>query len=169
GKSGGDINSRALVTLPLTLAAVVALNALAKGARWWLGHTAVLAAAFVVALAVGIELRKFATRKMPVLLEAYTMIASEPGRWYFPFDPLAHLLVENKFRPNIDVVHCYAAAGRPVDAGVFRSLMPEDLRQIAVPPPIASWGMRELQRILPEYSRTSRERDLPQHQVIFRH
>ncbi|MFN2509460.1 MAG: hypothetical protein ABR589_11895, partial [Chthoniobacterales bacterium] len=77
------------------------------------------------------------------MLEAYTVISSEPARWYFPFDPLAHLLAEGKFRPNIDVIHSYAAAGTPVEETAFRSVLPERLQYIAMPPSIASWGMSE--------------------------
>ena len=102
------------------------------------------------------------------MVEAYDTVAKEPGRWYFPFDPLAHLLGEAKFRPNMDVVHSYAAAGSPVARAAFRSALPEDLQHIAVPPAFASWGIAEIRRLLPEYGRAARELDLEHHNVISR-
>ena len=171
GKSGGDVNSRALVSLPLTLAAVLAFATLAQPSTrrgWMIAYAPLVAAVFIVSLGAGAGIRKFTTGKLPTLLEAYTVISSEPGRWYFPFDPLAHLLVEGKFRPNIDVIHSYAAAGVPVEERAFRSALPEELQYIALPPSIASWGLAEIQRLVPEYSRGMRAAHLQHHDLLAR-
>ena len=100
------------------------------------------------------------------MVEAHQLVSSDPSRWYFPFDPLAHLLAEGKFRPNLDVVHSYSAAGAPVEKEAFRSALPENLQYIAIPPSFASWGMNEIRRLLPEYNRMARELESENHQVI---
>ena len=171
GKSGGDVNSRALVTLPLALAALVAFAALVAQPRSFTiatAYGAVLAAIFVVALSAAANFLRWSVKPSSTLVEAHTAVSQEPGRWYFPFDPLAHLLGEGKFRPNMDVVHSYAVAGSPVDREAFRSSLPAELQHIAVPPSFASWGIAEIRRLLPEYSRAARELDLEHHNVIAR-
>ena len=171
GKSGGDVNSRALLTLPLTLAALTAFAALAQQparATVPVAYASLAALTFVVAISAAAGFLRWSVKGSPTLVEAYDTVANEPGRWYFPFDPLAHLLGEGKFRPNMDVVHSYAAAGSPVDRAAFRSALPEDLQHIAVPPAFASWGIAEIRRLLPEYSRAARELDLEHHNVMSR-
>ncbi len=171
GKSGGDVNSRALVTLPLTLAAIFAgaiMLAVANRQTWLVGYGAFVAALFLTASATVVGLRQFSAGKLPTLLESFTTISAEPGRWYFPFDPLAHMLAEKKFRPNIDVIHSYAAAGFPVEEKAFRAAMPEDLEYIALPPAIASWGLAEIRRLLPEFNRTVEKSQLEHHQLLVR-
>jgi hypothetical protein len=171
GKQGGDVNSRALVTLPLTLAALTAFATLVQQAgRTTLAtaYAALAALTFVVALSSAAAFLRSSVKGTATLVEAYDTVAKEPGRWYFPFDPLAHLLGEGKFRPNMDVVHSYAAAGSPVHREAFRGALPEDLQHIAVPPAFASWGIAEIRRLLPEYGRAARELDLEHHNVISR-
>lgn len=171
GKSGGDVNSRALVTLPLAIAALVAFAALVQQPRRFAIATAYLsigAAVFIVALSAAANFLRWSVKSTSTMVEAYDAVAKEPGRWYFPFDPLAHLLAEGKFRPNMDVVHSYAVAGSPVDRAAFRDALPADLQHIAVPPAFASWGIAEIRRLLPEYGRAARELDLEHHNVIAR-
>ena len=171
GKSGGDVNSRALVTLPLALAALTAFATLVQPvSRTTLAtvYVAVAAATFVVALSAAANFLRWSIKGSATLVEAHRVIASDPGRWYFPFDPLAHVLAEGKFRPNMDVVHSYAVAGSPVDREAFRVALPDALENIAVPPAYASWGIAEIRRLLPEYGRAARELDLEQHNVISR-
>ena len=171
GKSGGDVNSRALFTLPLTMAALVAFAALVQQPGRFTTATAyfaLCATMFIVALSAAANFLRWSVKPTSTLVEAHTTVSQEPGRWYFPFDPLAHLLGEGKFRPNMDVVHSYAAAGSPVSREAFRSALPPDLQLIAVPPSFASWGIAEIRRLLPEYGRAARELDLEHHNVISR-
>jgi hypothetical protein len=171
GKSGGDVNSRALVTLPLTLGAIFAFAVLVQQARRTglvTAYAALLGAIFVVGLAaVGAALR-LSIKESSTMVEAFTVVTKEPGRWYFPFDPLAHVLAEGKFRPNMDVVHSYAAAGAPVEKAAFRAALSEEMQHIAVPPSFASWGIAEIRRLLPEYNKAARDLDSEHHQVISR-
>jgi hypothetical protein len=171
GKSGGDVNSRALFTLPLALAALVAFATLVQQtsrSALATAYATLAAATFVVALATAAGFLRWSVKGTATMLEAHATVSAEPGRWYFPFDPLAHLLGEGKFRPNMDVVHSYAAAGSPVDREAFRSALPTELQHIAVPPSFASWGIAEIRRLLPEFSRAARELDLEHHNVISR-
>lgn len=169
-KYGGDINSRALVSLPLALAAIFALLAAQPRTRSATVATyAALGAAIVmVALPLKDGFQKVWPKTPPVMLEAYSVISSDPGGWYFPFDPLAHFLAEEKFRPNIDVVYSYAQSGFPVSEEAFRSVMPEDLRYIAVPPFVAGWGGSEIRRLLPDYIKPAPELNFPKHRVYGR-
>lgn len=170
-KYGGDVNSRALVSLPLTLAALAALAALIqRGHRAATGalYTAVAGAIFMVALPLKDGSAKLSSNQTPTLVEAYTVISTDPGRWYYPYDPLAHFLVEGKFRPNMDVIYSYAASGSPVDAAAFHSELPENLRYIAIPPSTGSWGVTEIRRLLLDYSTPARELSTPRHRVYSR-
>ncbi|MBA2269577.1 MAG: hypothetical protein H0W20_03140 [Chthoniobacterales bacterium] len=171
GKYGGDVNSRALVSLPLALAALFALAAMVQGGnrRALLATYGALAGMiFVAGLSVADGIRKSAASMPTTMGEAYAVVATDPARWYFPYDPLAHLLAEDRLRPNIDVVYSYAMSGMPVDETVFRSAMPENLRYIAVPPALTGWGVIELRRLLPEYMNPTREMNFPRHQVYER-
>jgi hypothetical protein len=171
GKSGGDVNSRALVSLPLTLAAVFAFAIILQPAT----RTALVTVLatftsliFIVGLASGTGLLRLSLKTNTTLAEAYQTVATGGSRWYFPFDPLAHVLAEKKFRPNIDVVHSYAAARVPVNKTAFRSALPENCEYLAIPPAFVSWGADEILRLLPEYNRLAREPQLESHQVIAR-
>ena len=171
GKQGGDVNSRALVTLPLAVAGLVAFATLVQQASRTALLTAYAALAtvtFVVGLSSAAAFLRWSVKGNATLVEAYETVAKEPGRWYFPFDPLAHLLAEGKFRPNMDVVHSYAVAGSPVDAAAFRAALPQDLQHIALPPAFASWGIAELRRLLPDYTRAVRSDELEQHELLTR-
>ena len=101
-------------------------------------------------------------------MEAYTTVSHDKGRWYFPFDPMAHFLAEGKFRPSMDVIHSYAAADLPVKKEAFQSTLPDRLEYVAVPPLFASWGIDEMRRLMPEFYKTLRNPDLFHHQVISR-
>ena len=171
GKSGGDVNSRALVALPLALAALFAFAVLVREPHGIVAATrsvALLAATFVVAFASGTGLLQLSLNRSSTMLEAYSTVSNEKGRWYFPFDPLAHLLAEGKFRPSMDVIHSYAAADLPVKKEAFQSTLPDRLEYVAVPPLFASWGMNEMRRLMPEFYKTLRNPDLFHHQVISR-
>ncbi|HYJ06447.1 MAG TPA: hypothetical protein VEX43_15025 [Chthoniobacterales bacterium] len=171
GKSGGDVNSRALVSLPLALAGVLAFAIMIQSASrtaLLASHATGIALIFIVALATVSGLLRFSLKGRATLTEAYQVVSTGASRWYFPFDPLAHLLAENKFRPNMDVVHSYAAAGARVDQEAFRSALPENLEYIAIPPAFVSWGADEILRLVPGYNRVIREPQLENHQVIGR-
>jgi hypothetical protein len=169
-KYGGDINSRALVSLPLTLAAIFALYAAQQATRTAAVCTYAATAAAIVMVALPLKdgFEKLWPKNPPALLEAYAVVSSDPSRWYFPYDPLAHFLVEGKFRPNIDVVYSYATSGFPVDEKAFRSVMPENLRYIAIPPSVAGWGASEIRRLLPDYTKPAPELNFPKHRVYGR-
>lgn len=171
GKSGGDVNSRALVSLPITLAGIFAFAIMLQSASrtaLLASHATGLALIFIVALTTISGLLRFSLKGRATLTEAYQVVSTGAARWYFPFDPLAHLLAEKKSRPNMDVVHSYAAAGAPVDKEAFRAALPENLEYIAIPPEFISWGADEILRLVPEYSRAIREPALENHQIITR-
>ena len=171
GKAGGDVNSRALVSLPLALASVFALAALLQQARpsvLLAGFATFTALIFIVALASVGGLLRLSLKGNTTLIEAHHTVSTGASRWYFPFDPLAHLLAEKKFPPNMDVVHSYSAGGAPVDHAAFRSALPENLEYIAFPPEFVSWGADEIMRLLPEYSRVVSTPALENHQVVTR-
>ena len=171
GKAGGDVNSRALVSLPLALAAVLAFAILLQQARRSVmvaGLATFTALIFIVALASVGGLLRLSLKGNTTLTEAYKTVSTGGSRWYFPFDPLAHLLAEKKFPPNMDVVHSYAMAGVPVDNAAFRSALPENLEYVAFPPQFVSWGADEIIRLLPEYSRVVSTPPLENHQVVTR-
>jgi hypothetical protein len=96
------------------------------------------------------------------------VLSADPTRWYYPYDPLAHFLVEGKFRPNMDVVYSYAASGFPVDANAFQSALPENLHYIAIPPSVGGWGVSELRRLLSDYSKPAPELSTARHRVYSR-
>jgi hypothetical protein len=170
-KYGGDVNSRALVSLPLALAAIFALESVAqRGSRAALGAmvAGLAAAIFMVALPIKDGLQKFSAGTSPTLVEAYSVISADPGRWYYPYDPLAHFLVEGKFRPSMDVVYSYAASGFPVDKDAFRSALPENLRYLAIPPSVGNWGVTEIRRLLSDYGKPAPELNSTRHRVYSR-
>jgi hypothetical protein len=170
-KYGGDVNSRALVSLPLTVAAIVALaGAVQHGHRMASAavYMALTGAIFMVALPLKDERKKFSPKKTPILVEAYTVISADPGHWYYPYDPLAHFLAEGKFRPNMDVIYSYATSDFPVDAAAFHSALPENLRYIAIPPSIEGWGESEIRRLLSDYRKPAPELSTVRHRVYSR-
>ncbi len=169
-KYGGDVKSRALVSLPLALAAIFALGVAQHSSRVAAGVTYAAVAGAILATALPLKdgFQKVWPKDPPILVEAYSVISSDPTRWYFPYDPLAHFLVEGKFRPNMDVVYSYAASGFPVNEEAFRSAMPENLRYLAIPPSVAGWGATEIQRLLPDYIKPAPELNFPKHRVYGR-
>ncbi len=167
-KYGGDVNNRALVTLPLSLAAIFALASLVqRSSRVGLGAmvAALAAAIFVVALPLKERIQKVSSGGRPILVEAYGVIRADPGRWYYPYDPLAHFLAERKFRPNMDVIYSYAESGFPVDGDAFRAALPENLRYLAIPPAAGTWGETEIRRLLFDYGKPVPELSSPRHRV----
>ncbi len=170
-KYGGDVNSRALVSLPLTLAALFALaGAAADGNRWarFATYATLAGATFMIALPLTEQRAKLWPKTTPTMVEAYAVVSTDPTRWYFPYDPLAHLLADGKFRPNIDVVYTYATTGHPVDADAFQSTLPEELRYLALPPSGTEWGVTELSRLLPEFRIPARDLQFERHRVYTR-
>jgi hypothetical protein len=170
-KYGGDVNNRALVSLPLSLAAIFALASLVqRSSRAGLGAMmAVLAGAiFVVALPLKERIQKVAAGGRPILVEAYSVIRADPGRWYYPYDPLAHFLAEGKFRPNMDVIYSYAESGFPVDKDAFRAALPKNLRYLAIPPAAGTWGETEIRRLLSDYGKPAPELNSSRHRVYSR-
>jgi hypothetical protein len=136
-KMGGDVNSKGLFTLPLTLAAIFAL--------WASFHRASLSGnliacavltgtIFISALSIvgDVVYLHFGRSLME---ESYATVRAYPSKCYFPYDPLAHLLAGDRFRPNMDVIYSYAMGGSPVNKAAFES-----------------WGSSELGRLLPAYS-----------------
>ena len=170
-KYGGDVNNSALVSLPLLLAAIFALATVADGrtraARGAIAG-ALAGAIFMVALPLKDGLQKSSAKPTPLLVEAYSVISTDPGRWYYPYDPLAHMLVEGKFRPNMDVIYSYAVSGFPVDQTAFRAALPENLRYIAIPPSVGAWGVTEIRRLLADYSKPAPELNSTRHRVYSR-
>ena len=170
-KYGGDVNNRALVSLPLSLAGIFAFASLGqRRSRAGLGAMVVTLAVaiFMVALPLKERIRKVSAGGSPILVEAYNAIRADPGRWYYPYDPLAHMLVEKKFRPNMDVIYSYAECGFPVDKDVFRAALPESLRYLAIPPAAGAWGAAEISRLLSDYSKPAPELNTPRHRVYSR-
>jgi hypothetical protein len=170
-KYGGDVNNCALVSLPLSLAAIFALAGLVqRSSRAGLGAMAatLAAAIFMVALPLKERIQKVSTSGSPILVEAYSVIQTDPGRWYYPYDPLAHFLVEGKFRPNMDVIYSYAESGFPVDKDAFRAALPENLRYLAIPPSVGSWGVTEIRRLLSDYGKPAPELNSTRHRVYSR-
>ncbi|MEO5720641.1 MAG: hypothetical protein ABIR71_04115 [Chthoniobacterales bacterium] len=170
-KYGGDVNSCALVSLPLALAALFALASVARAghavARYAI-YAALAGASFMIALPARDHRAKLWPKTTPTMVEAYEVISADPTRWYFPYDPLAHLLADGKFRPNIDVVYTYAVTGHPVDEAAFRSVLPEELRYLALPPSGTEWGVTELNRLLPEYNQPAPGLTFERHSVYTR-
>jgi hypothetical protein len=170
-KYGGDVNSRALVTLPLSFAAIFALASVAqRGPRSILAvmNAALAAAIFMVALPLKDGPQKFSANTTPTLVEAYSVISTDPGRWYYPYDPLAHIMVEGKFRPSMDVIYSYAECGFPVDKDAFRAALPEDLHYLAIPPSVGAWGVTEIRRLLSDYGKPAPELNSTRHRVYSR-
>jgi hypothetical protein len=167
-KYGGDANNRALVSLPLSLAAIFALASLVqRSSRAGLGAmvAALAGAIFIVALPLKERMQKVSAGGRPTLVEAYSVIRADPGHWYYPYDPLAHFLAERKFRPNMDVIYSYAESGFPVDQDAFRAALPENLRYIAIPPSVGAWGETEIRRLLSDYGKPAPGLSLPRHRV----
>lgn len=157
-KYGGDVNGRALVSLPLALAAIFLLLA---ALRWasrverLAAHGALLAAAVTL---TGVA-SQAPNRGFSALEESYATVKAHPGRCYFPYDPLAHLLAGDRFRPNMDAGYCYLVAGATLDRAAFRAALPEHLEYVLISPRVLDWGVRELHAMLPEQSaRTDRLR-----------
>ena len=170
-KYGGDVNSRALVSLPLALLALFTVLYTCARARWSSPWLLSLAAILVVGLTLpppAASLFGSARSRTTSLEEAYGTVKHNPGIYYFPFDPLAHILAERQFRPNIDVIYSYAMGKNPVDKTAFASALPEDLRYLAISPQVLSWGQSEINRLLPEFSAPAKDPSLERHTVLQR-
>ncbi len=170
-KYGGDVNSRALVSLPLCLAALFALALAAERGNWaarLTAYAALAGATFMIALPARENAATLWPKTTPTMVEAYAVLSADPTGWYFPYDPLAHLLADGKFRPNIDVVYAYATIGQPVDEAAFRAALPENLRYLALPPSGTEWGVTELSRLLPEFHNPASDLTFARHRVYTR-
>jgi hypothetical protein len=153
-KYGGDVNSRAIFTLPLTLAAIFAMWATIHRANVIGSLTtgaALTGGILIVALHVPSELKRVNFGRS-LMEESYATVRAYPSRCYFPYDPLAHLLAGDRFRPNMDVIYSYAVAGFPVNPTAFESSMPEGLRYVIYPSSMKHWGLSEIRRLLPAQS-----------------
>lgn len=168
-KYGGDVNSRALFVLPLTLACF--FLAIVVGLKGELLPRCLFYSSWIVLpfLAVipnsGFAFRVNTTE--PSLLEQdYNMVKSNPGQYYFPFDPLAHVMAEHCVRPSIDPVYSYAVAKMPVSKEAFRNVLPQDLRYLVVDSNFSFWGKSELERLLPEFKNAVIVPSLSKHLVL---
>lgn len=163
-KYGGDVNSRAIFTLPLILAAIFAFWATIYQAHL-IGSLAVCAvltgAILNVALSVPGKLIGL-NFGGSIMEESYATVRAHPSQCYFPYDPLAHLLAGDRFRPNIDVIFAYAIGGFPVDKAAFESSMPAGLKYVIIPS-ATGWASSELRRLLPVQSVPTRDWNLEQH------
>jgi hypothetical protein len=155
-KFGGDVNSLALFTLPLTIAAIFALMYIQGG---------IVSVGFpylMLILSPGILLGIWHAKPWQIrqlvdgvhataLGESYSIAMQCKNTCYLPFDPLAHILESKTFRPNIDVIHSYSLGGHPVDQKAFASYLPGKLEQVIMPKGWTFWGLEEVQRLLPNF------------------
>jgi hypothetical protein len=166
-KYGGDVNSRAIFTLPLILAVIFAFwAAIVHPANLTssLAECIVLTGAILnVALSVEGKLIGLNFGKS-IMEESYATIKAHPSQCYFPYDPLAHLLAGDRFRPNMDVIYAYAIGGYPVDKTAFQSSMPAEIKYVIFPFSM-SWGSSELRRLLPIQSVPTTYLKLEHHDV----
>ncbi|HEY0791037.1 MAG TPA: hypothetical protein VGD78_08225, partial [Chthoniobacterales bacterium] len=125
---------------------------------------ALMGTIYVVALSVHGEL-KLLNFGNSVMEESYATIRTHPLQCYFPYDPLAHLLAGDRFRPNIDVIYTYAVGGSPVDKAAFESSMPQGMEYLIYPSRTKFWGLSELHRLLPAQCVAGRDLHLHQHEV----
>jgi hypothetical protein len=154
-KYGGDVNSRAIFALPLTLAAIFAMWATIRAnllGRLTASATALTGAILIVTIDVPSELKRMNFGRS-VMEESYATVRAYPSKCYFPYDPLAHLLAGDRFRPNMDVIYSYAVAGFPVNQTAFESSMPEEMKYVIYPSSVMKdWGLSEIRRLLPAQS-----------------
>jgi hypothetical protein len=153
-KYGGSINSWGFVSVPLTVATVLALVAVLERAsrKQLLVTHGLLAAMLLLPAAKAAASAKTHPFRNNGMEEAFATIKAHPGECYFASDPLAHLLAGDRFRPNLDVVYSYAIAGLPLDPAAFKSAMPERFEYLVVGTQLEGWGLDELHRLLPEES-----------------
>lgn len=154
-KFGGDDNSWALFTLPLTLAAVFALSHL-NSETVSASETYFLLLCFPGILAGIPETRlvgQIVRGIEPTLLgESYRLAMQCKNTCYLPFDPLAHMLAGDKFRPNLDVIYSYSLGGHPVNQTAFVASLPDKLEHVFIAGMGKYWGFNELQRLLPNFA-----------------
>lgn len=166
-KLGGDVNSLAIFTLPLILAAIFAFWATLHRANL-IGSVAACAlltgTIFIVAVSVQGKLKRL-NFGGSIMEESYATVRAHPSQCYFPYDPLAHLLAGDQFRPNMDVIYCYAIGGFPVDKAAFESSMPQGIKYVIFPSSMTNWGSSELRRLLPVQSVPIRDLNLEHHEV----
>jgi hypothetical protein len=169
GKLGGDVNSLAIFTLPLILAAVFAFWAAIYRAKL-IGSLAACVALTGKTLFVGLPMEgdlEHLHFGRSLMEESYVTVRAHPSQCYFPYDPLAHLLAGDRFRPNMDVIWSYAMGGFPVDRSAFASSMPEGMKYVVFPSRLHmdNWGSSELSRLLPVQKVPIRALDLEHHEV----
>jgi len=152
-KWGGGVNSWALFSLPLTLA--VAFTTLHYSRDVISASDRFLWALFLpwVLFFLVVDMKpweikqKFQAIPATDLAVSYRLAQECKGTCYLPFDPLAHLLVDGTFHPNLDVIESYSLGGHPVDKNAFSTALPENLAKIYVPKSVALWGLQELTRL----------------------
>jgi hypothetical protein len=169
GKLGGDVNSLAIFTLPLILAAVFAFWAAIYRAKLIGSLTACVALTGKI-LFVGLPMEgdlEHLHFRGSLMEESYVTVRAHLSQCYFPYDPLAHLLAGDRFRPNMDVIWSYAMGGFPVDRSAFASSMPEGMKYVVFPSRLHmdNWGSSELSRLLPVQRVPIRALDLEHHEV----
>jgi hypothetical protein len=169
-KLGGGVNSLAIFTLPLILAATFAFWATLHRANL-IGSLAVYAVLtgtiLIVALSMQGKLKRL-NFDGSIMEESYATVRAHPSQCYFPYDPLAHLFAGDQFRPNMDVIYSYAIGGFPVDKAAFQSSMPKGIKYVIFPSSTSSmenWGSSELRRLLPVQSTPIRDLTLKYHEV----
>jgi hypothetical protein len=152
-KWGGGVNSWALFTLPLTLCAVFsglhyARNVGTASSRFLLLLSLPWAIYSMYTYVKPWELKED-IESMPgtYLLESSRLVKECKGTCYLPFDPLAHLLIDHVFRPNVDVIYSFYLGGEAADPRAFNAALPQHLEKIYLPKATAGWGIDELKRL----------------------
>jgi hypothetical protein len=166
-KCGGGDNGRAIFTLPLTLAAIFALWATVRRANLSASLAACAAltgAILIVAPNVPGKL-KGVNFGRSVMEESYATVKAHPSECYFPYDPLAHLLAGDRFRPNMDVIYSYALGECPVNKVAFAASMPQGIKYVMIPSSMEVWGLTELHRLLPIQIVPTEDLNLEHHRV----
>jgi hypothetical protein len=156
-KIGGDVNSWALFTLPLTLSAVFALSHFSQRGVIWAAHPYLLVLSLPGILWGSSVSNPWQAAELvrqsdqTILVESHRLARMYKDRIYLPFDPLAHLLAGDPFRPNFDAVFSYSLGGHPVEREAFIAALPVALDRIYFPKYQAFWGLSELGRLLPAF------------------
>ncbi|MGD8327826.1 MAG: hypothetical protein PVJ49_00235 [Acidobacteriota bacterium] len=161
-KRGGAVNSLSFTIFFVTLAGTLALLDTANRGSGWRSATAKL---LLLAAGIGVTVHHVAavdpemfTRGRDHLRrfwqnpqqQANEMLAEHPGKIYFPWNPLAHLMVEDRLYHVEYGVNERRLAGIPMPRRQFRAQIPPDMRYLAFDQGRQSeWTRRDY---LPEYS-----------------
>lgn len=85
---------------------------------------------------------------------AYDYLKAHPGRAFFPWTPLAALLVEGAWYHFDFAVDEHRSSGYPVSPDHFRKHIPPQFEFIAFPPLFGDYQPRAILKYLPEFSET---------------